>query len=263
MLLSSQTLPKDVRAAIRSGAMRKPTAGIASGYIQANIVVLPRDDAADFLRFCQRNPKPCPVLSVSEPGDPFIKDMGDDIDIRTDVPLYRVFRDGEMIAEPHDVSEYWRNDLVSFVIGCSFAFEHALVDAGIGIRHIEQGRNVPMYRTNIETRRAGKFSAPTVVTMRPFKAADAIRAIQISSRFPDVHGAPVHIGDPKLIGIEDLSRPDYGDAVDLYPDEIPVFWACGVTPQAALENARPSLCITHSPGYMLITDRLNAEYSVL
>lgn len=255
--------PRELRAAIRNGEWRGPTAGMATGYVQANLAILPANDAADFHRFCQRNPKPCPLLAVSEVGDPHILLLGDDLDIRTDVPSYRVFRDGEVVAEPHDITEFWRDDLVTFVIGCSFTFEHSLLENGINIRHIEQQRNVPMYRTNIPTTRAGNFHGPMVVTMRPMNAADAIRAIQITSRFPGVHGAPVHIGDPTLIGITDISKPNYGDAVDIYEGEIPVFWACGVTPQIAIGNAKPSLSITHYPGHMLLTDLKNNDYSIL
>jgi uncharacterized protein YcsI (UPF0317 family) len=211
------------------------------------------------LRYCQRNPKPCPLLTVSEPGNPNLPALGADIDIRTDVPRYRVWCHGKLVDEPADISTLWRNDLVTFVIGCSFSFEEALMQAGLPLRHIEQKRNVAMYRSNIATESAGVFHGPMVVSMRPFKAADAIRAVQITSRFPNVHGAPVHMGNPALIGINDLSKPDYGDAIDVLPDEIPVFWACGVTPQAAIAEARPEFCITHAPGAMLITDLLNHQ----
>jgi uncharacterized protein YcsI (UPF0317 family) len=227
--------------------------------VQGNVVILPEALATDFLRYCQRNPKPCPLLAVSEPGQSLLPTLGGDIDIRTDVPRYRVWRDGELTDQPTDISPLWRNDLVTFVIGCSFSFEEALLQAGLPLRHIQQQRNVAMYRSNIATTSAGVFHGPMVVSMRPFKAADAIRAVQITSRFPDVHGAPVHLGDPSHIGIADLARPDYGDAVDVLPDEIPVFWACGVTPQAAIAQARPVFCITHAPGAMLITDLLNHQ----
>ena len=232
---------------------------MVDGNVQGNIVILPEALAHDFLRYCQLNPKPCPVLAVGEPGNASLPTLGADIDIRTDVPRYRVWRHGELVAEPTDISDLWRPDLVTFVIGCSFSFEEALVQAGLPIRHIEQGCNVPMYRTRIATEAAGPFFGPMVVSMRPFKAADAIRSVQITSRFPSVHGAPIHLGDPVLIGITDLARPDYGDAVDLLPGEIPVFWACGVTPQAAIAQARPEFCITHAPGAMLITDLLNHQ----
>ena len=247
------------RAAIRRGEWTGHTSGLSRDQVQGNVVILPQAYANDFLRFCQRNPKPCPVLAVSEPGDPRLPTLGSDIDIRTDVPRYRVWQKGELVGEPTDVSDRWRDDLVTFVIGCSFSFEQALIDAGLRLRHVEQNRNVAMYRSNLATVPAGPFNGPTVVSMRPQRAADAIRAIQITSRFPSVHGAPVHIGDPALIGIADLARPDYGDAVEVRPDEIPVFWACGVTPQAAITQARPDFCITHAPGAMLITDLLNQQ----
>jgi len=227
--------------------------------VQGNVVILPKALADDFLRYCQLNPKPCPVLAVSQPGDPMLPKLGADIDIRTDVPRYRVWRRGELIDEPTDLRALWRDDLVTFVIGCSFSFEQALLDAGLSLRHVDQNRNVAMYRTNIATEAAGPFHGPMVVSMRPLKAKAAIRAIQVTSRFPDVHGAPVHLGDPSLIGIADLSQPDYGDAVDVMPDELPVFWACGVTPQAAIAQAKPEFCITHAPGAMLITDLLNHQ----
>ena len=247
------------RTAIRRGQWTGHTSGLADGHVQGNVVILPEALANDFLRYCQRNPKPCPLLAVGEPGEAKLPDLGNDIDICTDVPRYRVWRDGALVEEPTDISHLWRKDLVTFVIGCSFSFEQALMDAGLRIAHIEQNVNVPMFRTNIATQAAGVFHGPLVVTMRPFKAQDAIRAIQITSRFPDVHGAPVHMGDPAQIGITDLSKPDYGDAVVMLPDEIPVFWACGVTPQAAIAQAKPAFCITHTPGAMLITDLLNHQ----
>ena len=247
------------RAAIRSGEFTSHTSGLARDHVQGNVVILPKAQADDFLRYCRLNPKPCPVLAVSQPGDPMLPKLGADIDIRTDVPRYRVWRRGELVDEPTDLRALWRDDLVTFVIGCSFSFEQALLDSGLSLRHVDQNRNVAMYRTNIATESAGPFHGPMVVSMRPLKAKAAIRAIQITSRFPDVHGAPVHLGDPSLIGITDLSKPHYGDAVDVMPDELPVFWACGVTPQAAIAQAKPEFCITHAPGAMLITDLLNHQ----
>lgn len=247
----------------RAGRLTGPTANLAPGNVQANLAILPRDLAADFLRFCQRNPKPCPVLAVSEPGDPSLPDLGMDIDIRSDIPRYRVWHDGELVAEPTDVRDIWRDDLVSFLIGCSFSFEEAMLDNGLPVRHIEQGCNVPMYRTNIPTRAAGPFAGPLVVSMRPMNAADAIRAVQVTSRFPSVHGAPVHLGDPALIGIQDIYRPDYGDPVEIKPGEMPVFWACGVTPQSVVAATRPPFCITHAPGHMLVTDLINSRLAAL
>ena len=248
-----------VRFAIRRGDWAAHTSGLADDHVQGNVVILPKQQADDFLLYCQRNPKPCPLLAVSGVGDPRLPSLGADIDIRSDLPRYRVWRDGALTDQPTDITALWRDDLVTFVIGCSFSFEQALMQAGMKLRHVEQARNVSMYRTNMATAAAGVFHGPMVVSMRPLKAADAIRAVQITSRFPAVHGAPVHIGDPSLIGIEDLSRPDYGDAVDVRPDELPVFWACGVTPQAAIARARPAFCITHAPGSMLITDLLNQQ----
>jgi uncharacterized protein YcsI (UPF0317 family) len=251
------------RWAIRSGQRPAHTSGVARGHVQANIVILERAWADDFLRYCVRNPKPCPLLAVSEPGDPRLPTLGIDLDIRTDVPRYRVWRHGELVDEPTDIGALWRDDLVTFAIGCSFSFEAALLDSGVPLRHIEEGRNVAMFRTSMATVPSGAFKGPLVVSMRPLRAADAIRAVQITSRYPGVHGAPVHIGDPGLIGIGDLSRPDEGDPVAVMPDELPVFWACGVTPQAAIRAARPPLCITHAPGSMLITDMRNHQLASL
>lgn len=248
-----------LRQAIRAGEFSQHTSGLAGGNVQGNVMILPADLAGDFLRFCHQNRRPCPVIALGDPGVPQLPTLGADIDIRTDVPRYHVWRNGELADTPTDIRALWRDDLVTFVIGCSFSFEQALIESQVPIRHIEQGRNVPMYRTNIATTPAGPFRGPLVVTMRPMKAADVIRAVQITSRYPEVHGAPVHLGSPALIGISDLSQPDYGDAVDIHDDEIPVFWACGVTPQAALAQAKPAFCITHAPGAMLITDLLNQQ----
>jgi uncharacterized protein YcsI (UPF0317 family) len=248
-----------LRQAIRKGHWTSHTSGVAQDRVQGNVVILPEREANDFLRFCQRNPKPCPLLAVSEPGEVMLPTLGHDINICTDVPMYRVWRDGELVEELADIQTLWRKDLVTFVIGCSFSFEQALIEAGLRLRHVDQGKNVAMYRSNLPTLAAGPFHGPMVVSMRPLKAADAIRAVQVTSRFPQVHGAPVHLGDPTLIGINDLASPDYGDAVDVLPNEIPVFWACGVTPQAAIRQARPPLCITHAPGAMLITDLFNSQ----
>ena len=251
--------PANVRRAIRTGSYTLHTSALADGRVQGNVVILPQALAGDFLRYCQRNPKPCPVLAVSEVGATALPALGDDIDIRTDVPRYRLWRNGVLVDEPTDIKALWRDDLVTFVLGCSFSFEDALQKSGLALRHIDEGRNVAMFRTNIPTQPAGPFQGPLVVSMRPFAPAAAIRAIQITSRFPDVHGAPVHIGHPHLIGIDDLRRPDYGDAVEVRPDELPVFWACGVTPQAAIAHAKPDFCITHAPGAMLVTDLFNHQ----
>jgi uncharacterized protein YcsI (UPF0317 family) len=251
------------RLAIRAGSHQGPTAGLAPGYVQGNLAILPHALAADFLRFCQLNPKPCPLIGTSAPGDPRVPELGEDLDIRTDLPRYRVWKKGELIAEPEDIREFWRDDLVSFVIGCSFSFEEALRAEGIELRHITRGCNVPMYRTSIATQQAGPFHGPMVVSMRPLTPRDAIRAVQITTRFPSVHGAPVHIGKPEMIGIKDIAKPDYGDVVEVRNDELPVFWACGVTPQSVIATVKPEFCITHHPGSMLVTDRKNTEFAIL
>jgi uncharacterized protein YcsI (UPF0317 family) len=251
--------PAALRAAVRAGRFRAPTAGQAPGYVQGNLAILPRALAGDFQRFCELNPRPCPLIGVGEAGDPALPVLGRDIDIRTDVPGYCVFEGGELKAEVADLHRYWRDDLVAFVLGCSFSFEQALIEAGLRLRHIDEGKNVAMYRTNIANAPAGPFGGTLVVSMRPLTPANAIRAIAITARFPKVHGAPVHFGDPAAIGIGNIARPDWGDAVEIRAGEVPVFWACGVTPQEAIRAARPPLSITHRPGYMLVTDKLNAE----
>ena len=251
------------RLRVRSGEHTGHTSGLALGFAQGNVVIVPAALADDLLRFCQLNPKPCPVLAVSEPGNPALPALGADLDIRTDVPRYRVFRNGKLVDEPTGIGWLWRDDLVTFVLGCSHSFEEALIADGLEIRNVSLGCSVSMYRTNVPTLPAGPFHGPLVVSMRPFKPADAIRAIQITTRFPAVHGAPVHIGLPEAIGIRDLARPDYGDAVSVGPDELPVFWACGVTPQAVIAESRPEFCITHAPGCMLVTDLRNSRLAVL
>jgi len=253
----------EARQAIRRNAHSGPTSGLAPGFVQANLAILPRALAEDFMRFCQLNPKPCPLVGVGAPGDWRLPALAEDLDIRTDLARYRVWRDGAVVEEPTDIMAHWRDDLVAFVLGCSFSFEEALMDEGLPIRHIEHKVRVPMYRTNIACSPSGPFAGPMVVSMRPFKPADAIRAVQITSRFPSVHGAPVHLGLPHLIGITDIAKPDYGDAVPVASDEIPVFWACGVTPQAVIANAKLPFAITHAPGLMLVTDLRNKQLAVL
>jgi uncharacterized protein YcsI (UPF0317 family) len=245
---------RTVRLSARQGTLTGPTAGLALGFVQANLVILPVELAFDFLLFCQRNPKPCPLLDVTEPGSPVPRSVAPDADLRTDLPRYRVFRDGSVINEPTDISDLWRKDFVSFLLGCSFTFESALLEAGVPVRHVEQGCNVPMYRTRLPCVPAGRFRGDMIVSMRPMTPAQAIRATQICSRFDRAHGAPVHLGTPAAIGIGDISRPDFGDPVPIGPGEIPVFWACGVTPQAVVMQVKPSICITHHPGHMFVTD---------
>ncbi len=251
------------RLLIRAGHHTGHTAGLAHGYVQGNLCILPLDYATEFAAFCQRNSRPCPLIGMSAPGDPHLPTLADDLDIRTDLPRYRVFRDGELVDEPTDIDALWRDDLVTFVLGCSFSFEQALLEAGISLHHVERGESVAMYKTNIDTVPAGRFGGKMVVSMRPLRPADAIRAVQITSRFPNVHGAPIHIGLPKFLGIDDLEKPFAGDPPRMRDDELPVFWACGVTPQVAVERARPPICITHKPGAMLITDLLNSNLSVI
>jgi uncharacterized protein YcsI (UPF0317 family) len=235
---------------------------MAKGYVQANLVILPKDWAWDFLLFAQRNPKPCPVLDVTEPGDAEPKLVAPGADLRTDLPRYRVWKDGECVDEPTDVTGYWKDDLVAFLLGCSFTFEAALLEAKVPIRHIECGCNVPMYKTSIETVPAGRLKGPLVVTMRPIPAGLVPRAVASTARFPAVHGAPVHVGEPEAIGIRDIARPDYGDPVPVYEGEIPVFWACGVTPQAALVASKVPFAITHAPGHMFVCSVKDADYAV-
>lgn len=254
-----QLTPYQLRLQIRAGQFNRQTSGLAQGYVQCNMAILPQSWAAEFLLFCQRNPKACPLVAVTEPGQFLVPELGLDIDLRSDLPAYRVFKQGQMVEERHDIGALWRDDLVSFLIGCSFSFEEALLAAGLEVRHISEGKNVPMYNTHLACQSSGRFSGSMVVSMRPMKPADAIRAIQICSRFPAVHGAPVHFGDPSAIGISDIRSPDYGDAVSIRPGEVPVFWACGVTPQAVIKEAKADFCISHSPGHMLVTDLLNSS----
>lgn len=249
--------PAEARRRFRDGLVT-PTAGWSRGFAQANLLALPRDLAYDFLLFTQRNPKPCPVLDVLDAGEvsgPIL-----DGDVRTDLPAYRVYVDGELVEETPDVRQWWREDLVSFLVGCSFTFEAALMEEGVPVRHVEQGVNVPMYRTSRRCRPAGSMSGPLVVSMRPVPAAQVADAVRITSRYPAVHGAPVHVGDPAALGIDDLGRPDFGDAVEVREGEVPVFWACGVTPQAAVMESRPPLAISHAPGHMLVTDARDSSY---
>jgi uncharacterized protein YcsI (UPF0317 family) len=244
----------EVRRRVRAGEWTGPTCGLALGHVQANLVVVPRELAFDFLLFCQRNPRPCPLLDVTEPGSPEPRLVAPGSDLRTEVPRYRIYRHGELADEPANLTALWREDLVGFLLGCSFTFESALLQAGLPVRHVERGCNVPMYRTNLACVPAGVFRGPMTVSMRPMTPAQAVRAVQVCGRFPRAHGAPVHVGDPAALGIRDLARPDFGDSVEVRPGEVPVFWACGVTPQTVAMEARPPLLITHKPGHMFVTD---------
>lgn len=251
--------PREVRALIREGKICRPTSGMCAGYAQANLVVLPKSQAFDFLLFAQRNPRPCPILEVSDAGARELKYIAPGADIARDIPKYRVYEKGVMVGEYTDVSQFWRDDLVSFLIGCSFSFEAALLEAGVPVRHIEEDRNVPMYDTNIECLSAGMFHGNMVVSMRPLPPSQVVRAVTVTASMPRVHGAPIHIGDPSVIGIKDIDHPNYGDAVTINPGEVPVFWPCGVTPQNVIMASKPDFVITHAPGHMLITDVKNVE----
>jgi uncharacterized protein YcsI (UPF0317 family) len=253
--------PRAARSRFREG-LAGPTAGVAAGHTQANLISVPADWAYDMLLFCQRNPKPCPVLDVTDAGSPSTV-LAEGADLRTDLPRYRVWRDGELVEEPTDVRAHWRDDLVSFLLGCSFTFEWALARAGVPIRHVEQGRNVPMYVTTRACRAAGRLRGPMVVSMRPVPAEHIRAAIRESGLLPAVHGGPVHCGDPAALGIADLARPDFGEPVTAAPGDIPVFWACGVTPQAAVMASRPPFAITHAPGRMFLTDARDEQYRLV
>ena len=249
----------EVRRLARSGELTTQTSGLAPGFLQANLVVVPADLAFAFMLFCRRNPQPCPLLDVTDPGCFTPSAVAPDADLRVDIPRYRVYEHGKLIDEPTDLKSWWRDDLVAFLLGCSFTFETALLDANIPVRHIEQGRNVPMYRTNIACKPSGLFRGPMVVSMRPLTPRQADEAAAICTRYPLAHGAPIHRGDPRAIGIEDIGRPDFGEAVEIRAGEEPVFWACGVTPQAVAMSARPPLLLTHAPGHMFVTDVRDRE----
>lgn len=253
----------EIRKMIRNNEWVNPTSGLANGFVQANLAILPKDLAFEFLLFCQRNPKSCPIIDVTEPGSAVPALSAPNADLRTDIPKYRVYKEGVLVEEKTNILDCWDDNMVAFLIGCSFTFEEALIKNGIPMRHNEEQCNVPMYKTNIQTVKAGPFEGPMVVSMRPVKEKDVVRAVQVTSRFPAVHGAPVHIGNPQSIGIEDINNPDFGDMITIKDDEIPVFWACGVTPQAVAMHVKPNIMITHAPGHMFITDLPNEKFGVL
>ncbi len=255
--------PREVRQLIREGRWTRTTSGLCLGYAQANMAILPKDLAFDFLLFAQRNPKPCPVLEVLDPGSPEPRRLAPGADVRTDLPKYRVYRYGVMEGEPTDIRTHWRDDFVTFLIGCSFTFEAGLVQAGIPVRHMELNRNVSMYITNIECEPAGTFHGPMVVSMRPIPAAQVAKAAQVSGRYPSVHGAPIHVGSPETLGVKDVGTPDFGDPPVFKPGEVPVFWACGVTPQTVAMTVKPEIMITHCPGHMFLTDIPNESLAVV
>ena len=263
MIDFSQATPTELRSMIRKNEWIKPTAGMANGYAQANLAILKKEHAFDFLLFCQRNPKSCPLLDVTEIGSPVPKFAAEAGDIRSDIPKYRIYKYGELVEEVTDISDYWEDDMVGFLIGCSFTFEHALLNNDIPIRHIEEECNVPMYKTNIPCIDAGIFHGNMVASMRPIPQKDVVRAAQVTSRFPAVHGGPIHIGNPEAIGISSITQPDFGDAVTIREGEVPVFWACGVTPQSIAMETKPAIMITHAPGHMFITDIRDEKLGVL
>ena len=251
--------PSEVRKLIRDKKITTQTSGMCAGYAQANLVILPKDLAFDFLLFTQRNPRPCPVLEVTDVGSRYFHIMADGADVANDFPKYRVYKKGVMTGEYTDVEAFWRDDLVSFLIGCSFSFEAEMLEVGIPVRQIEEGRNVPMYNTNIPCQSAGIFHGNMVVSMRPIPYDQVVKAVNVTAAMPRVHGAPIHIGDPSVIGIKDINKPDYGDSVTIKPGEVPVFWPCGVTPQNVIMNTKPDFVITHAPGHMFITDVKNID----
>ena len=255
---------REARQLIREGRLSRPTSGVAPHFVQANLAILPRDVAFEFLLFCQRNPKPCPVIEVMDAGQVEAALTAPGSDIRTDLSLYKVFKNGELVDEPDNLEAHWRDDLVTFLLGCSYSFEYALIANGIDLPYYGTDRNVPMFITNIETTPAGPFSGPMVVSQRWIPEDKVVRAVQATSRFPDTHGAPIHIGNPAAIGISDISTPDLGEVWEpANPDDVPVFWACGVTPQTVAMASKPELMITHSPGHMFITDLKDEDLAVL
>lgn len=255
----SQMDPTEVRRLIREGEITGPTSGMCAGYAQANLVILPKDLAYDFLLFTQRNQKSCPILEVSDMGSRSLNYIAKNVDIAKDIPKYRVYEDGILTGEYTSVEHLWRDDFVSFLIGCSFSFESELLEAGISIRHIEENCNVPMFKTNIECEPAGIFNGKMVVSMRPIPYDQIVKSVMVTGTMPKVHGAPIHMGDPSVIGISDVTKPDFGDSVQIKEGEVPVFWPCGVTPQSVVMNVKPKIVITHSPGHMLITDVKNVD----
>ena len=255
----SNMKPLEVRKLISEGKITGQTSGMCLGYAQANLVIVPKDIAYDFLLFTQRNPKSCPLLEVGDVGDKFLKYLGKDINIAKDIPKYRIYKKGELIGEYTDIEKFWREDFVSFLIGCSFSFESELLEADIPVRHIEEGCNVPMFKTNINCNEAGIFKGKMVVSMRPIPKDKVVKLVLVSGRMPKVHGAPIHIGSPEDIGIKNINKPDFGDKVTIKEGEVPVFWPCGVTPQSVIMNVKPEIVITHSPGHMLITDIKNVN----
>lgn len=254
--------PKEIRSIVRQGRWTGGTEGLARGYAQANLIILPKEVALEFLIFCQRNPKPCPIVEVTDPGSPMVTQVAN-ADLRTDLPRYSVYKDGKLIDQPSDITKYWRDDLVGFLIGCSYSFEEALLNAGIPLRHQEENKIVSVYTTDVPCVPAGRFAGPMVVSMRPIKNHQLVRAIQVTSRFPATHGAPVHVGDPSRIGV-DLNKTDFDTGVfELAEDDVPVFWGCGGTPQAVALASKIDFMITHKVGHLFITDKRSEAIAAL
>lgn len=254
--------PQELRKIVREGRWTGGTEGLARGFAQANLIILPKEVALDFLIFCQRNPKPCPIVEVTDPGSPMITQVAN-ADLRTDLPRYSVYKEGQLVDQPSDITSYWRDDLVGFLIGCSYSFEQALLNAGIPLRHQQENKIVSVYTTNVPCVPAGRFAGPMVVSMRPVKREQLVRAVQVTSRFPATHGAPVHIGDPSLIGV-DLGKTDFDTGVfELAEDDVPVFWGCGGTPQAVALASKIDFMITHKVGHLFVTDKLSEEIAAI
>ena len=249
----------ELRMAVRRGEYTGLTTARAPGYVQANLVVLPQKQVADFLRFCELNAAACPVLGVSEPGSPCIPALAHDMDVRRDLPGYLIHRSGVATEEVSDITDVWRSDMVAVAIGCWFSMEDALAAAGVRLRHVELGIQGPLFKTSVQTRGAGIFGGPLVVSMRPFarESVDTVR--QITSRFLRVHGAPIHEGDPSALGIANFGTPDFGEVLQPLPGEVPLYWPCGLTALVALENSGIEFFVTHAPGKMLVTDILNSS----
>jgi len=258
-----RSAPRKFRESVRKGEFKGQTSGSVPGFVQANFVALPREHAYEFLTFCLKNPAPCPLLAVTEPGSTAVEAVAAGADISRDIPRYVIHRDGKPREQLYDVAEYWNKDMVGFLLGCSFSWEDKLASVQLTPKNAQLGVNVSMYNTNIPNHQSGPFKGNMVVSMRPYKPEDIERVAKITEAFPGAHGGPVHWGDPKEIGIDDISSPNYGDAVPIEPEEIPVFWACGVTPQSALRSAELPIAITHAPGHMFITDIKDEELEIL
>ena len=251
--------PKELRTLIARGEFSRPTAGECPGYIQTNMVALPRAYAKRFEAFAKANSKAIPVLEIIEDGH-CSKTLAPSANILNEIPKYNILKDGILVETLKDITHYASEDLVFFLIGCSFSFENALIENGMPLRHVDEQKNVAMYRTNIKLTPMEGFEGDMVVSMRPIKKEKVADACIVTSHFPKTHGAPIHVGYPDMIGIDDISKPDYGDAIEIKPDEIPLFWPCGVTPQNVITSMKLPFAITHAPGHMFVTDRKDSEY---